>query len=320
MFFYCRFVAILACLFAIPVFANNVKHVVITTITRHPSLDHIRQGIEHSLASEGFSLSDNLIIDYISAQGSSATAAQIAKQLAVSKPDVVVPITTPTAQAIAAATKTVPIVFIGITDPIAAKLIKNWQPSHTNITGISDALAIEPQINFMLKIKPQLKTVGYIYSPGEINSIAVLKKLASSLAKRQIKLLAVPAQKTADVMTAAQNLSGKVDMIYTTTDNSVVSAYEALVKIAMENQIPLIASDPDSVKRGAAAAMAVGYYQFGVEAGKLIARILHGEKPGDIAPKLNNKTALFVNTKAAKKQGLVIDRERLQAEVNTITP
>lgn len=320
MFVYCRLVAMLACLFAMPIFANDVKHVVITTITQHPSLNRIRQGIEHSLTTEGFSLGDNLIIDYLSAQGSSATAAQIAKQLAASKPSVVVPITTPTAQAIAAATKTVPIVFVGITDPIAAKLIKNWQPSHTNITGISDALAIEPQVDFMLKIRPQLKTVGYIYSPGEINSIAVLKKLTNSLAKRQIKVLAVPAQKTPDVMTAARNLSGRVDMIYTTTDNSVVSAYEALVKIAMENKIPLIASDPDSVKRGAAAAMAVGYYQFGVEAGKLIARILHGEKPGDIAPTLNNKTTLFVNTEAAKKQGLVIDKTRLQAAINTITP
>lgn len=320
MLIYCRSVVMIACLFAMPVFANDVKHVAITTITQHPSLNNIRQGIEHSLMTEGFSLGDNLIINYISAQGSSATAAQIAKQLAISKPDVVVPITTPTAQAIAAATKTVPIVFVGITDPIAAKLIKNWQPSHTNITGISDALAIEPQINFMLKIKPQLKTVGYIYSPGEINSTTVLKKLAKSLATHQINLLAVPAQKTSEVMTAARNLSGKVDIIYTTTDNSVVSAYEALVKMAMENKIPLIASDPDSVKRGAAAAMAVGYYQFGIEAGKLIARILHGEKPGDIAPTLNNKTALFINPEAAQKQGLVIDKTLLRAAVNTITP
>lgn len=304
---------LMTCLFATSSFAASKKHIAITTIVDHPSLNNIRQGIEDRLAKEGYIIGDDLVIEYKSAQGSSATAAQIAKQLALSDVDVIVPITTSTAQAIAAATKTIPIVFVGITDPISAKLIKHWGPSQTNITGISDALAIDPQIEFMLKINPNLKTVGYIYSPSEINSTAVLKKLRVALATHHIQLLAAPAQKTADVATAARSLTGKVDMIYTTTDNNVVSAYEALVKIAGASKIPLIASDPDSVKRGAAAALAIGYYQFGQHAGKLIARILRGEQPGTIAPSINNKSQLIINPRAAKKQGLMLNADLLKS-------
>lgn len=297
---------LLSVLLACPVLAFTPKHVAITTLVDHPSLDNIHRGIENALTEHGYRLGKDLIIDYKSAQGNSAIAAQIARQLAQRQPDVIVPLTTSTAQAIAAATKRIPIVFVGITDPIAAKLIRNWKPSGTNITGISDALPIEPQIKFMRSLKPDLKTLGYIYSPGEINSTAVLRQLHTALAKHQIELIAVPAQRSSDVLTAARSLIGKVDMIYTTTDNNVVSSYEGLVKVSTANKIPLIASDPDSVKRGAAAALAIGYYEFGKQAGQYVIRILEGEAAGSLAPKTQSQPQIFINPNAAAKQGLLL--------------
>ncbi|WP_392565988.1 ABC transporter substrate-binding protein [Utexia brackfieldae] len=293
--------------------ADEVKHVAITAIVEHPSLDNIRRGIIDELAAQGYVMGQNLIIDFKSAQGSSATAAQIAKQFAASKPDVIVPISTPSAQAVAATTKTIPIVFAGITDPVAAKLVKDWNPSKTNITGVSDALNLAPQIALMLKLKPNLKTVGYVYSPGEINSTAVLNNLQQALSQHNIQVLAVPAQKTSDVAPAARSLKGKADLIYTTTDNNVVSAYEALVKTAIEGKIPLIASDPDSVERGAAVALAIGYYNFGRQTGKVVVRILQGEKPGDIAPTISSSTELVVNPNAAKLENLSLSDEFIQS-------
>lgn len=283
--------------------AKETKYVAITAIIEHPSLDKIRQGIEDELVDQGYTIGQDLIIRYQSAQGSSATAAQIAKRFVATKPDVIVPITTPSAQTVAAATKTIPIVFAGITDPVAAKLIKNWQPSKTNITGVSDALPLAPQVALMLKLKPDLKTVGCVYSPSEINSTTVLKNLRQALAEYHIDLLAVPAQKTSDVAPAARSLKGKVDLIYTTIDNNVVSAYESLVKTAVESKLLLLASDPDSVERGAAAALAIGYYQFGRQAGQTVARILSGEHPGDIAPTISNSTVLILNPASASQQG-----------------
>ena len=299
-------------------FADTMKHVAITAIVEHPSLDQIRDGVKDELTDSGYKLNENLTVQYKSAQGSSATAAQIARQFIAAKPDVIVAIATPSAQATAAATKQIPVVFAGITDPVAAKLIKNWQPTGTNITGVSDYQEIVPQIDFMKKIVPNVKSVGYIYSPSEINSTVVLKNLQTHLAKQNISLIAVPAQRTADISTAANTLKGKVDLIYTTTDNNVVSAYESLVKFANENKIPLLASFPDAIERGAVAAYGMSYYDVGRQSGKLVVRILKGEKPGNIAPELGQSLRLVINADAAKKQGVNLSTEIIQSAYKII--
>ena len=299
-------------------FADMMKHVAITAIVEHPSLDQIRDGVKDELTDSGYKLNENLTVQYKSAQGSSATAAQIARQFIAAKPDVIVAIATPSAQASAAATKQIPVVFAGITDPVAAKLIKNWQPTDTNITGVSDYQEIVPQIDFMKKIVPNVKSVGYIYSPSEINSTVVLKNLQTHLAKQNISLIAVPAQRTADISTAANTLKGKVDLIYTTTDNNVVSAYESLVKFANENKIPLLASFPDAIERGAVAAYGMSYYDVGRQSGKLVVRILKGEKPGNIAPELGQSLRLVINADAAKKQGVNLSTEIIQSAYKII--
>ncbi|WP_392558266.1 ABC transporter substrate-binding protein [Orbus mooreae] len=287
-------------------YAKEVKYVAITAIVEHPSLNEIRDGVKDELIAQGYKLGDDLIVQYQSAQGSSANAAQIAKQFAANKPDVIVAIATPSAQAVAASTKTIPLVFAGITDPVAAKLIKSFAPTGTNITGVSDYLELAPQIEFMKKIVPNVRSVGYIYSPGEVNSTIVLKNLEQLLAEQGIKIIAVPAQRTADIPTAASALKGKVDLIYTTTDNNVVSAYESLVKFANENKIPLLASFPDAVERGAVAAYGMSYYDVGRQSGKLAIRILNGEKPGNIAPEKGQESHLVINLAAAKRQGITL--------------
>lgn len=298
--------------------ADTIKNVAITAIVEHPSLDQIRDGVKDELIASGFKLNENLQVQYRSAQGSSATAAQIARQFVAAKPDVIVAIATPSAQATVAATKQIPIVFAGITDPIAAKLIKNWEPTHNNVTGVSDYQEIGPQIEFMKKIVPNVKAVGYIYSPSEINSTVVLKNLQQQLSQQNISLIAVPAQRTADISTAANTLKGKVDLIYTTTDNNVVSAYESLVKFANENKIPLLASFPDAIERGAVAAYGMSYYDVGRQSGKLVVRVLNGEAPGDITPEIGQALRLVVNIDAAKKQGIDLSADVIESAYKVI--
>ncbi len=298
--------------------ADTIKNVAITAIVEHPSLDQIRDGVKDELIASGFKLNENLQVQYRSAQGSSATAAQIARQFVAAKPDVIVAIATPSAQATVAATKQIPVVFAGITDPIAAKLIKNWEPTHNNVTGVSDYQEIGPQIEFMKKIVPNVKAVGYIYSPSEINSTVVLKNLQQQLSQQNISLIAVPAQRTADISTAANTLKGKVDLIYTTTDNNVVSAYESLVKFANENKIPLLASFPDAIERGAVAAYGMSYYDVGRQSGKLVVRVLNGEAPGDITPEIGQALRLVVNINAAKKQDIDLSADVIESAYKVI--
>lgn len=285
---------------------HAMKRVAITAIVEHPALDAVRQGVLDELAKEGYQQGKNVQIDFQSAQGNTATAGQIAKKFAGDKPDVIVAIATPSAQSMIAATKTIPIVFSAVTDPTVAKLVKDWGPSKTNVTGISDELPLQPQIDLMKKLVPNLKTVGYVYSPGEVNSTIVLKQLQNLLGKQGISVAAAPAQRTTDVPIAARSLSGKAQLIYTSLDNNVVSAYESMFKVAKENKLPLMASDTDSVKRGAIAALGVNYHDLGVKTGSVVVRILKGEKPGDIAPQRMDKLDLYVSKSNAAAEGITL--------------
>lgn len=286
-------------------FAQDKMHnVAITAIVEHPALDTIRQGVVEELAREGFVEGKNININFQSAQGSTATAAQIARKFVGDKADIIIPITTPSAQPVVAATRSVPIVFSGVTDPVAAKLVKSWEPTGTNVTGISDHKPIEPQLALIQTLVPNLKAVGYVYSAGEVNSTIVLDELKAAASKVNVQVVPVAVQRSADIGTAARSLNGKVQAIYISEDNAVVSAYEALHKAALESKIPVIAADKDTVKRGALAAYAVNQYDMGVETGKIAARILRGEKAGTIATHSVSKMELSLNQKTAQELGI----------------
>jgi putative ABC transport system substrate-binding protein len=223
--------------------AAELKSVAITAIVDHPALDAARKGVTDELKAEGLG-EDKVKVQYQSAQGNPATAGQIARKFVGDKPDVAVAIATPSAQALVAASKTLPIVFTAVTDPVAAKLVSNWKASGTNVTGVSDMLPLGPQVDLILKVKPGAKRIGMVFSPGEVNSTIVVKELKAELAKRGMSLVEAPAPRTVDVAPAAKSLIGKVDAIYTSTDNNVVSTYESLVAVANQAKLPLIASIP----------------------------------------------------------------------------
>ena len=284
--------------------AAQQKSVAVTAIVEHPALDAVRDGVKDALKAAGYEEGKSLKWQYQSAQGNTGTAAQIARKFVGDKPDAIVAIATPSAQAVVAATKDVPVVFSAVTDPVAAKLVPNWEPSKTNVTGVSDLLALDKQMDLIKQVVPKAKRVGMVYSPGEANSVVVVKELETLLPKMGWTLVTASAPRSVDVSSAARSLIGKVDVIYTNTDNNVVSAYESLVKVGQDAKIPLVASDTDSVKRGAVAAYGINYRDLGEQTGRMVVRILKGEKPGDIKPEVSTKMELFVNPGAAEKQGV----------------
>lgn len=284
--------------------AADMKSVAVTAIVEHPALDAVRDGVKDGLKAAGFEEGKNLKWQYQSAQGNTGTAAQIARKFVGDKPDAIVAIATPSAQAVVAATKSVPVVFTAVTDPVAAKLVKNWEPSKNNVTGVSDLLALDKQIDLIKQVVPNAKRVGMVYNPGEANSVVVVKEMKDLLSKQGMTLVEASAPRSVDVGSAARSLVGKVDVIYTNTDNNVVSSYESLVKVGQEAKLPLVASDTDSVKRGAIAALGINYRDLGEQTGRMVARILKGENPGDIKPETTTKMELFVNPGAAEKQGV----------------
>lgn len=294
------------------------KRVAITAIVEHPALDQARQGVIDELKDAGYVEGQNLTIEFQSAQGNTATAAQIAKKYAGDNPDVIVGIGTPSAQALIASTRTVPIVYTAVTDPVAANLVRSWEATGGNVTGVSDHLPLEPQVELIKAVVPTVKNVGFVYSPGEVNSTIVLKELQAVLDKDGIKVVAAPAQRTTDISTAVKSLQGRVDVIYTSTDNNVVSAYESMYQAAVQTKIPLIASDTSSAERGAVAALGGDYYGMGRQTGKLVVRILEGEKAGDIPSEKPQKTQLYVNLKAAKQQGATLPQSMIDSATKVI--
>jgi putative ABC transport system substrate-binding protein len=287
--------------------AASAQSVAVTSIVEHPALDAIKDGVKQALTEGGYTEAKGLKWQFQTAQGNTAIAAQIARKFVGDKPDVIVAIATPSAQAVVAATKTIPVVYSAVTDPVAAQLVKSMEPSGTNVTGVSDSLALEKQVDLIKKVVPAAKRVGMVYNPGEANSVVVVKQMRDLLPKNGMSLVEATAARTVDVGAAARSLVGKVDVIYTNTDNNVVSAYESLVKVGNDAKIPLIASDTDSVKRGAIAALGVNYHDLGIQTGKMVIKILKGQAPGTMASETSDKLELYVNPGAAEKQGVTLN-------------
>lgn len=296
------------------------KTLAITQIVEHPSLDDMRRGIIDELADNGYIEGQNLTINFQSAQGNTATAGQIAKQFAGDNPDAIVAISTPSAQSVVASTTSVPIVYTAVSDPLAAKLINaDGTPFQANLTGLSSQLPLEPQIDLLQQIKPNAKTIGYVYSPGEANSVALRDRLKEMLPTRGLSILDIPANRPTDIGMATRSLQGRADIIYTSMDNNVASAFEAMTQAANELKMPIVASDEFSVQRGATAALGVNDYDFGRKTGKMVYRILNGEAVSTIKPEIMNDLTLYVSPKHAKAQGISLSAEMMKNAVDVDT-
>lgn len=295
-----------------PSHAATQKSVAVTAIVEHKALDAVRDGVKDELKAAGFEAGRNLSYEYQSAQGNTGTAAQIARKYIGDRPDVIVAIATPSAQAVVAATRDVPVVYSAVTDPVAAKLVKSWGASGGNVTGVSDMSPLARQLELIKRVVPGAKRVGVIYSPGEANSVSIIEALKKEMPAAGLTLVEAPAARTIDVASAAQNLVGKVDAIYAPTDNNVMSALEGIVKVAQQAKLPVIAADTGAVTRGAVAAIGLNYYDIGRQTGKIVVRILNGEAAGSIASQTSSSYELHVNPDAAKKQGVTLSEELLK--------
>lgn len=290
---------------ALPVNAADVK-VAVTAIVEHPALDAARDGVKDALAAAGYKEGENLKFIYQSAQGNPATAAQIARQFAGEAPDVIVPISTPSAQAVVSATRDIPVVFTAVSDPLGAQLVKDMEKPGRNVTGLSDMSPVAEHIALIKEILPNVATIGFLYNSGEANSVSLLAVLKAEAEKAGVKVVESAATKSAEVQGAARALVGRADIIYVPTDNTIISALEGAVGVAEEAKLPLFTADTDSVNRGSLAALGFNYYDVGKQTGEVVVRILKGEKPGDIPVKVAAGTDLVINKAAAAKMGVTV--------------
>lgn len=291
---------------AIPTFAAEYS-VSFNQIVEHPALDALRQGIKDELKAQGLNVTYH---DHI-AQGNIATANLIAKQILGEQPDVAVGIATPTAQACAQAIRSFPVVFAAVTDPVGAGLVQSLDKPGGNITGTSDMSPIDRQLELILEFLPGLKRIGVIYNSGEANSVTLVKVLKEETAKRGIVVEEATVSNSAGVFQAAKSLIGRAEAVYIPTDNTVVSAFEAITQIGYQAKLPVFAADTDSVARGAIAALAVDYYKMGRQTGEMVSRVFKGANPAEMPVETLREFQVHVNPDSAKKMGLAISPELL---------
>ncbi|WP_104665445.1 ABC transporter substrate-binding protein [Ensifer adhaerens] len=291
--------------FTLPARADEVT-VAVTAIVEHPALDAARDGVKDALAAAGYKEGENLKFIYESAQGNPATAAQIARQFAGEGPNVIVPISTPSAQAVVSSTRDIPVVFTAVSDPLGAQLVKDMDKPGGNVTGLSDMSPVAEHVALIKEILPNAKSIGYLYNSGEANSVSLLAVLKTEAEKAGLTVVESAATKSAEVQGAARALVGRADAIYVPTDNTIISALEGAVAVAEEAKLPLFTADTDSVARGSLAALGFNYYDVGKQTGDVVVRILKGENPGDIAVKVAAGSDLVINKKAAEKMGVTL--------------
>jgi putative ABC transport system substrate-binding protein len=295
---------------------KKVFRIGISQFASSQASDRDQKGFEKALAEAGFKEKVEVIYDRQNAQGDLANAQAIAQKFLNEKLDLIHTIASPTSQAVVKIIKDIPVVFSSVTNPVDAGLVpKTSVPgtkSGTNVTGISHRWPVQLQVELYTQFVPKAKKWGTIYNARDANSLVLIKEMREAAKKLNIELIEAVISNSAETMEAAQFIAGKVQAIHITYDTTAVSAIDAIVKVCNEKKIPLFASDEESVSRGAIAAYGVNFFLIGYSAGKRAARILKGEKPGNIPWGRVEKFHLVVSEKAARAQGVIIPPDLLK--------
>jgi putative tryptophan/tyrosine transport system substrate-binding protein len=288
-------------------------------IVEHPALDAARQGFVDVLAENGYVEGENTAYDYQNAQGDMSNANTIAQKFNIDRPDLILAIATPTAQAVANVVKDIPILITAVTDPVDAGLVDSAEEPGTNVTGTTDMNPIDRQLELVLKFKPDASRLGIIYNAGESNSVVQVKIAREVAQKLGLKLVEATADSSANVLQVAYSLANRVDAIYVPTDNTVVSAIESVVMVAEEFDLPLIVGEDNSVRSGGLATVGIDYYRLGRQTGEMALRIIDGASPETMPIEEQKEMKLVINAPAAEAMGVTIPDELMEIADEILT-
>jgi putative ABC transport system substrate-binding protein len=292
--------------------AQEQIYIGITQIVEHPSLDAAQEGFIAALKDNGYVDGENLELDVQIAQGDMNNNKTIAQKFVGDKADLILGISTPSAQSVLSETKDIPVLFTAITDPVGAQLVESFENPGGNATGTSDTHpdAIKNTMETIAKFFPDAKNVGIIYNSGEQNSEVNVENAKEVMPDLGLEPVEVSVSTSAEVKQAAESLVGRVDVIYVPKDNTVVSALESVIDVANSEDIPLFVGESDSVKRGGFAGFGFEYFDLGYQTGEMAIDILkNGKSPSEIPVTYPDTLELVINVAAAKEQGIELTDE-----------
>jgi len=281
----------------------------VSQFVEHPALDAVLNGFKDFFRDS----SVEAVFTVHVAQGNMGTSVQIASQMVGEQPELILAIATPSAQHAAQKIRDIPIVFAAVTDPVSAGLVKTLEAPGGNVTGMTDMSPVRRQLELIRQFQPDAQSVGVIYNAGEANSVVLANLLTEHAKGLGLRMVEATVVNSGGVYQAAKSLVGRCEAVYIPTDNTVMSAFESVVKVCEENRLPLYAADTEAVPRGAVAALAIDYYRMGRQAGRMAKRILEGGgHPRDMAVERLADLMLYVNKKAAAAMGVEIPNEAMR--------
>ena len=307
----CLTLAVLtACSTSVFAAKKNTKKVKIgiAKIVQHPALDAAEQGVIDAIKAAGIDAQ----FDQQNANGDVGTAAQIANQFKTEKVTVAVGIATPVAVALATTLKTTPVVFSAVTDPVGAGLVTTTAHGDKYVTGMSDAIPTVQHIKLFAEVA-KIKTLGYIYTSNEANSISAIELVKQGCKEAGITLVTQSISKSDEVKQAAEAIINRVDGIYLTTDNTVFSAISSLIEVFGKAKKPIFSGDVTAAKEGGIfMASGFNYYKAGRATGELVVQILKGKKCSEIPVRFMTEPSdsdFLIDLDNAAACGITVDKK-----------
>ena len=259
-------------------------------------------GFKKALADGGYGDVD---IEVQNAQGDFATAQTIGSTYAESK-DMILAVSTPSAQAAYNATKEKPILITAVTDPVSAGLVGD------NISGTSDASPVDKQMELITVLLPKAKKVGVVYNTSEQNSQVLVAQMKMEAERKGLQVVESGVTNINEIALALDSLLGQVDVLYTPTDNLVVSSTPLVLEKAGERGVPVVGSIEEQVAQGALATETIDYEKLGYQTGQMAVRILNGEDIKGMPVETLKDTQLIINRETAEKYGVDLGDEALK--------
>ena len=289
----------------------------ISKIVSHPALDAVEQGIQDELAEQGYEFT----YDLQNANGDFSAATQIATKFKADGVAYAVGIATPTSQALVNEIADIPVIYSAVTDPVSAGLVETYDAAGGNVSGYSDMTPVAEQLRLLSEMV-DLKALGHVYSSGEANAVILANVAREWAEKNGVEFIEAAVTNSAEVRQATQAIAGRVDAIYVSTDNTVVSALAALVDVANSAGVPVMSADPSSAEGiPVLAAHGFSYYAMGRATGRLIAELEEGTKIGDIPVMYMTDPSdvdLLLNLDVAEELGITIPQEIMDSATTVV--
>lgn len=289
---------------------SNSMTVGVLQYISHPSLDEIYQGILTGLKEQGLEEGKNLKVVFQNGQGDQSKLNMMSQQLISEKPDVLIGIATPAAQALANATQEIPIVLGAITDPENAGLVSSNEHPGGNITGVSDQSPVEAQFDLLKLLLPATQRVGILISSAEDNAIVQAERAEVAAKERGLTTKRYVVPSSNEINSIVSNMVREIDTLYIPTDNIIANNMSAVAQIATQAHVPIIPSVASMVEEGGVATIGINQTDLGVQTGRMAADIvLKNQKPGDMPIYVFSEGDLIVNEEQLDSLGITVPKE-----------